>query len=128
VARRARFTVRRVFGARCAVATGLRIFLTLVGCAYCARGAWATCIAPPPMIAPPHAHAQSFASAIFTDIASFPFVISVGKASFSCHPQFHRADIRAVRKQVNLVSTVYSRRQRNDCRRDAVNVSFRTVF
>ncbi len=30
----------------------------------------ATCTAPPPMIAPPHAQAQSFASAIFTDMPS----------------------------------------------------------
>lgn len=33
------------------------------------RGDWATWTAPPPMIAPPHARAQSFAKAILTDIA-----------------------------------------------------------
>jgi len=51
-------------GARCAVLIGLRFtWLTTAG-----RDASASCRAPPPMIAPPAAQAQSFAKAILTDI------------------------------------------------------------
>jgi hypothetical protein len=44
----------------------------LLGCAYADRGAASdTCIAPPPITAPPQAQAQSFARAIRTDITNF---------------------------------------------------------
>lgn len=43
-----------------------------VGCACVA------CMAPPPMTAPPHAQAQSFVSAIRTDMANHPFYPSSG--------------------------------------------------
>lgn len=42
--------------------------LTLLICTTAGRGVAATCTAPPPMMAPPQAAAQSFARAILTDI------------------------------------------------------------
>jgi hypothetical protein len=68
-------TVRRTWRTtrRCATRTGAtrRCFTTF---AWCTRGlgCCVTCIAPPPMIAPPHAQAQSFAKAILTDMTSYP--------------------------------------------------------
>jgi hypothetical protein len=52
-------------------ATACLITLRLIGVRL---AAWvsATCTAPPPIMAPPHAQAQSFAKAIRTDMIVFP--------------------------------------------------------
>ena len=63
---RTRLTLRT--GVRCAI---LRAFTFFFATLYtCAGGVSATCIAPPPISAPPQVHAQSFAKAIRTDIFS----------------------------------------------------------
>lgn len=68
-----RFTTRRA-GARAAMR--LRgAFLTLWVLTYAVFGWLVACIAPPPMTAPPQAQAQSFASAIRTDITLIPYPI-----------------------------------------------------
>jgi hypothetical protein len=62
--RRTRFTGLR---ATCRLRTTFLVQQFCTVCAF-ARGTSATCIAPVPMIAPPHVQAQSFARAIRTDI------------------------------------------------------------
>lgn len=82
--RRMRFTTRWPLRARDATGlrAALRILCILVGALADARTTpgdiCAACIAPPPTIAPPQAHAQSFASAIRTDIAFTPFAECCG--------------------------------------------------
>jgi hypothetical protein len=63
---RTRLTLRT--GVRCAILRTLCFFLTTLYT--CAGGVSATCIAPPPISAPPQVHAQSFARAMRTDIIS----------------------------------------------------------
>lgn len=69
------WTVRRTLRTTrpCATRTGAtRLCFVTLACWTRGRACSVTCTAPPPMIAPPHAHAQSFAKAIFTDITSYP--------------------------------------------------------
>ena len=72
--RRMRLTTRGDLMARLADATGLRtLILVLWTLTRCTGGdSCAICITPPPMMAPPHAQAQSFASANLTDIIPNP--------------------------------------------------------
>ena len=71
-----RTTWRRLDWARRTVAVRAFAWLTRVG-----RGGGfsATWTAPPPMIAPPHAHAHSCAKAILTDITSILFLAGLKK-------------------------------------------------
>jgi len=65
-------TTRRTFAAR-RTATLRTMRLVFLTCATRGLADSATCTAPPPITAPPHAQAHSFAKAIRTDIA-FPFL------------------------------------------------------
>ncbi len=68
-------------GVRCAILRALGLcFLTLWTCA---GGVSATCIAPPPISAPPQVQAQSFAKAMRTDIISTFFSLGA-KGSIHC--------------------------------------------
>lgn len=77
---RTRLTFRT--GVRCAILRtfGCDFFLTLYTCAGCVS---ATCIAPPPISAPPQVQAQSFAKAMRTDIISTFFSLGA-KGSLHC--------------------------------------------
>ena len=52
--------------------TTVRLWLA-IGAFFAFAGCSVTCTAPPPMMAPPQAHAQSFAIAIRTDIVSLSY-------------------------------------------------------
>jgi hypothetical protein len=69
---RTRFTLRT--GVCRAILRALTFFFATLWT--CAGGVSATCIAPPPISAPPQVHAQSFARAMRTDI--FPTFFSLG--------------------------------------------------
>lgn len=71
---RTRFTLRT--GALCAISRALCFFLTTLWT--CAGGVSATCIAPPPINAPPQVQAHNFAKAMRTDIISTFFSIGAG--------------------------------------------------
>jgi hypothetical protein len=58
-------------------------------------------MAPPPTIAPPQAQAQSFARAIFTDIASHPVLRIVNQFNGETTSCFHRAAKSVTGKSVN---------------------------
>jgi hypothetical protein len=65
---RTRFTLRA--GAWRAMRRGFTLWAAFFTCA--ARGGSVTVTAPPPMIAPPHVQAHSFARAILTDMRNHP--------------------------------------------------------
>jgi hypothetical protein len=68
---RTRLTLRT--GVRCAILRAFTFFLAIL--CTCAGGVSATVIAPPPISAPPHVQAQSFAKAMRTDIISTFFSV-----------------------------------------------------
>lgn len=72
---RTRFTLRT--GLWCAILRTLCFFLATL--CTCAGGVSATCIAPPPISAPPHVQAHNFAKAMRTDIISTFFSIGAWK-------------------------------------------------
>ncbi|MVZ97157.1 hypothetical protein EUU23_05495 [Sphingorhabdus sp. IMCC26285] len=74
---RTRLTLRT--GTWCAILRTLSFFLTTL--CTCAGGVSATCIAPPPINAPPQVQAHNFAKAMRTDIISTFF--SIGAESKS---------------------------------------------